>query len=119
MEEILWNGKKDGWPPGPSPPCAAPPRRRCGTTKTSVSSPQPTRGTADFPYYMEKPAGRYLYLCCRGRWDISAGYAAFQRHILEAGLKTAGDFYACDLAGFILNSVEKNAASMLSIRLAE
>ena len=77
------------------------------------------REKADFPYYMEKPAGHYLYLCCRGRWDISAGYAAFQRHILEAGLKTTGDFYACDLAGFILNSVEKNAASMLSIRLAE
>ena len=74
---------------------------------------------ADFPYYMEKPAGRYLYLCCRGRWDISAGYAALRRHILEQGLDITGNFYACDLAGFILNSVEKNAVSMISIRLSE
>ena len=74
---------------------------------------------ADFPYYMKKPAGHYLYLCCRDRWDISAGYAALQHHILEEGLKTTGDFYACDLAGFILNSVEKNAASMISVRLSD
>ena len=74
---------------------------------------------ADFPYYMEKPAGRYLYLCCRGRWDISEGYAALNRYILEQNLNITGNFYACDLAGFILNSVEKNAASMISVRLAE
>ena len=74
---------------------------------------------ADFPYYKEKPAGNYLYLCCRGRWDISAGYMAFNRFILEQGLETTGDFYACDLAGFILNSVEKNAASMISVRLSD
>ena len=74
---------------------------------------------ADFPYYREKPAGRYLYLCCRGRWDISVGYAALWRYIREQGLETVGDLYACDLAGFILNSEEKNAASMISIRLAE
>ena len=72
---------------------------------------------ADFPYYKEKPAGTYLYVCCRGRWDISAGYAALNRCILERGLETTGDFYACDLAGFILNSVEKNAASMISVQL--
>ncbi len=74
---------------------------------------------ADFPYYKEKPAGRYLYLCCRGRWDISAGYATLWHYIRERGLETTGDFYACDLAGFILNSVEKNAASMISVRLQE
>ncbi len=72
---------------------------------------------ADFPYYMEKPAGNYVYLCCRGRWDISEGYAVLKRHILEQGVGVAGDFYACDLAGFILNSVEKNAVSMISVRL--
>ncbi len=72
---------------------------------------------ADFPYYKEKPAGQYLYLCCRGRWDISTGYTALWHYIQEQGLKTVGDFYACDLAGFILNSVEKNAASMISVRL--
>ena len=72
---------------------------------------------ADFPYYMEKSAGHYLYLCCRGRWDISAGYAALRSYILEEGLNVTGNFYACDLAGFILNSVEKNAASMISVRL--
>ena len=74
---------------------------------------------ADVPHYKEKPAGNYLYLCCRGRWDISVGYTAFNRYILEQGLETTGDFYACDLAGFILNSVEKNAASMISVRLSD
>ncbi len=74
---------------------------------------------ADFPYYREKPAGRYLYLCCRGRWNISTGYAALWHYIREQGLETTGDFYACDLAGFILNSVEKNAASMISVQLLE
>ena len=77
------------------------------------------KGKADFPYYMEKPAGNYLYLCCRGRWDISEGYAVLKRYILEQGLDITENFYACDLAGFILNSVEKNAASMISVRLAE
>ncbi len=74
---------------------------------------------ADVPYYMEKPAGHYLYLCCRGRWDISEGYAALKSYIHEQGLELAGNFYACDLAGFILNSVEKNTASMISVRLSE
>ena len=74
---------------------------------------------ADFPYYMEKPAGCYLYLCCRGRWDISEGYAVLKSYILEHGLDITGNFYACDLAGFILNSVEKNAVSMISVQLSE
>lgn len=73
---------------------------------------------ADCPYYHEKPAGTYLCLCCRGRWDLTQGYAALARHIRERGLETAGSVYACDLAGFVLNGVEKNAASMLSVRLA-
>ena len=77
------------------------------------------REKADFPYYMEKPAGNYLYVCCRGRWDISEGYAALNHCILDQGLETVGDFYACDLAGFILNSIEKNAASMISVRLSD
>ena len=74
---------------------------------------------ADFPYYMEKPAGNYAYLCCRGRWDISGGYHALNRYICEQGLRTTGSLYAYDLAGFILNGVEKNAASMISIRLED
>ena len=73
---------------------------------------------ADFPYYQEKPAGNYLYVCCRGRWDISTAYATLDAYIRERGLRTAGPFYACDLAGFILNSVEKNAASMISVQLS-
>ncbi|MCI9445118.1 MAG: MerR family transcriptional regulator [Oscillospiraceae bacterium] len=74
---------------------------------------------SDFPYYKEKPAGYYLYLCCRGRWDISEGYTALKNYILEQSLNITGNFYACDLAGFILNSVEKNAASMISVRLSD
>lgn len=73
----------------------------------------------DCPYYVEKSAGTYLYLCCRGRWDISSGYAALAHHLEESGAHTLGSIYACDLAGFILNGVEKNAVSMLSVRLAE
>ena len=76
------------------------------------------RERADLPCCMEKPAGTYLYLCCRGRWDISGGYAALTRHVREQGLETSGGVYACDLAGFILNGVEKNAVSMVSVRLA-
>lgn len=74
---------------------------------------------ADFPYYMEKPAGHYVYLCCRGHWDISEGYAVLKSYILEHGLDIKGNFYACDLAGFILNGVEKNAVSMISVQLLE
>ena len=73
----------------------------------------------DCPYYMEKPAGYYVCLCCRGRWDLSAGYAALSRHIRDQGLQTAGNYYTCDLAGFILNGVEKNAASLISVRIRE
>ena len=73
----------------------------------------------DCPYYWEKPAGTYLLLCCRGRWDLTQGYAALARHIAEKKLKTWGRVYACDLAGFILNGVESNAATVLSVRLAE
>jgi DNA-binding transcriptional MerR regulator len=74
---------------------------------------------ADCPYYREKPAGNYLYLCCRGRWDISEGYEALSRYVKEEGIRTAGPVYACDLAGFILNGVERNAVSMISVGLAE
>ena len=74
---------------------------------------------ADFPYYMEKPARHYLYLCCRGRWDISEGYTALKSYIQKQGLDITGNFYACDLAGFILNSVEKNAVSMISVQLRD
>ena len=73
---------------------------------------------SDLPWGMEKPAGIYLYLCCRGRWDLSAGYDALCRQIQSQGLRTEGPVYACDLAGFILNGVEKNAMSLLSVRLA-
>lgn len=74
---------------------------------------------ADFPYYREKPAGKYLCLCCQGRWDISEGYDALRRHIAKEGIQTEGSVYACDLAGFILNGVEENAATLLSVRLAD
>lgn len=40
-------------------------------------------------------------------------------YIRERGLRTVGLFYACDLAGFIFNSVKKNAASIISVRQEE
>ena len=92
------------------------PGERCGPGAISHLYTR-IKEKADFPYYMEKPAGHYLYLCCRGRWDISEGYAALEGYICEQGLQNKGPFFACDLAGFILNSVEKNAASMISVQL--
>jgi len=74
---------------------------------------------AEVPGYLEKPAGNYLYLCCRGRWDISGGYDALCAYIAEQRLPAEGSFYACDLAGFILNGQEKNAATMISVRLGD
>ena len=68
---------------------------------------------------MEKPAGNYLYLCCQGRWNISEGYAALASYLGDHGAGIVGPFYACDLAGFILNGVEKNALSMISVRLID
>ena len=72
---------------------------------------------SDCPYYMKKPAGNYVYLCCRGRWDISEGYAVLNHYIEKNGYITDKCIYACDLAGFILNGTEKNAVSMISARL--
>lgn len=74
---------------------------------------------ASFPYYKEKPAGMYLYLCCRGRWDISEGYKVLSNYLRVNHLQTMGSFYACDMAGFLLNGVEKNTMSMISVRLPE
>ncbi len=76
------------------------------------------RERAELPYYQMKPAGRYLYLCCRGRWDITRAYDCLTRYIRERDVRTVGPVYACDLVGFILNGEERNAASMLSVRLA-
>lgn len=75
------------------------------------------REPVDCPYCLEKPAGDYLCLCCRGRWDISGGYDALTRYMEEQGVRTSGRVYACDLAGFLLNGVEKNAAALLSVPL--
>ena len=77
------------------------------------------RERIDCPYYMERPAGRYLYLCCRGRWDLTETYSALAGYLEENQVQTVGSIYACDLAGFILNGVEKNAVSMVSVRLLE
>ena len=73
----------------------------------------------DCPYYREKPAGTYLHLCCRGRWDLTRGYAALARCLVDRGLEAVGSVYAGDLAGFILNGVEANAATLLSLTRSE
>lgn len=46
---------------------------------------------------MEKPDGHYLYLCCRGRWNISEVYAALKgvlRHFV-AGYERHGRKIDC------------------------
>ena len=55
-------------------------------------------------------------LCRRYRIQTDFQLGAIHQPGEQGGLETTGDFYACDLAGFILNSVEKNAASMISVR---
>lgn len=69
------------------------------------------------PYYKEKPAGQYLYIMQKGSWDSSTACEKFLRYIKENGIKTMGDIYAYDLAGFMVNGVEENSMTIISIQV--
>lgn len=66
------------------------------------------------PYYRVKPAGDYLYLVYKGRWDLRDAYNAFFTHIDDHGVRIAGEVYAYDLAGFLVNGIEENSMTMIS-----
>ncbi|MGL4736504.1 MAG: MerR family transcriptional regulator [Cellulosilyticaceae bacterium] len=69
------------------------------------------------PYYKEKPAGKYLCVVHKGKWDVSLAYQQLAHYISSHQIQVIGDVYAYDLAGFMINGVEKNAMTMISIRV--
>ena len=69
------------------------------------------------PYYYKKPAGRYLYTIHKGNWDLSQAYQTFFDFIKQHAIITTGPIYAYDLAGFMINSVENNFMTMISIQV--
>ena len=69
------------------------------------------------PYYKEKPAGNYLYIIQKGSWDSSFAYQALIEYIKQKNVKTIGEIYAYDLAGFVINGVESNSMTSISIQI--
>lgn len=71
------------------------------------------------PYYLQKPAGDYLCVLSKGDWDNTAGYSCLLEYLRHHRLETVGSVYAYDLAGFVLNGLEQNAMTLISVQLAE
>lgn len=69
------------------------------------------------PYYIIKPAGKYLYIIQKGCWDLNIAYKKFLDYIHINNIETIGDIYAYDLAGFILNGTEENSMTIISIQV--
>lgn len=67
------------------------------------------------PYYREKPAGHYLCVLHRGNWDAGVAYKKLVDAIQEQHIQVSGDVYAYDLAGFMINGVEENAMTIISV----
>lgn len=68
-------------------------------------------------YYRQKPAGKYLYIIQRGNWNLTACYNTLFSYIEENCIKVVGDIYSYDLAGFMLNGIEENAMTMISVQI--
>ncbi len=69
------------------------------------------------PYYQQKSAGKYLYSFHKGNWDLSTTYEKFFSYIKQHHIRTIGDIYAYDLAGFMINGVENNSMTIISIQV--
>lgn len=69
------------------------------------------------PYYQLKPEGMYLYTIKKGSWDLSTTYEKFIDYIMQNNIKTIGAIYAYDLAGFMVNGIEHNAMTIISIQV--
>ena len=68
-------------------------------------------------YYKEKPAGKYLYIIQNGNWNLEDAYQNLFAYIKNNNIKTIGDIYSYDLAGFMINGIEKNSMTMISIQI--
>ncbi len=69
------------------------------------------------PYYRQKPAGNYLYIIQRGTWNLTACYDTLFSYIEDNSIKVIGDIYSYDLSGFMLNGIEENSITMISIQI--
>ena len=70
-------------------------------------------------YYLNKPKGNYLYLIHKYNWNIEASYKKLYDYIKNENIKTTGKIYSYDLAGFMINEIEDNFMTMISIKLDE
>lgn len=68
-------------------------------------------------YYMQKPAGKYLYIIQSGNWNLKDAYQNLFSYIKNNRIKIVGDIYSYDLAGFMINSIEKNSMTMISVQI--
>ncbi len=71
------------------------------------------------PYYLNKPKGNYLYLIHKHNWNIESSYKKLHDYIKQEKIKTIGEIYSYDLAGFMINGIENNFMTMISIKLNE
>lgn len=70
-------------------------------------------------YYWQKPAGKYLYIIQRGNWDLSTCYNTLFSYISQNRINVIGNIYSYDLAGFMINGVEENSMTIISIQVQE
>ncbi|MEG0692531.1 MAG: MerR family transcriptional regulator [Oscillospiraceae bacterium] len=70
-------------------------------------------------YYQQKPAGKYLYIIQRGNWDLTTCYDTLFSYISQNRIKVTGNIYSYDLAGFMINGVEENSMTIISIQVQE
>lgn len=71
----------------------------------------------DSPYYIAKPAGHYLTLLHKGSWEVDPCYQILIDYIYTHKIKTTGNLYAYDLAGYLLNGQEKHTIVLFAIQI--
>lgn len=69
-------------------------------------------------YYVEKPPGKYLYVIQNGNWNLKDAYQNLFSYIKNNNIKVIGDIYSYDLAGFMINGIEKNSMTMISVQVS-
>lgn len=68
-------------------------------------------------YYKEKPAGNYLYIIHKGNWNLDISYKILFNYIGQNNIKAVGNIYSYDLAGFMVNGIENNFMTIISIQV--
>lgn len=71
-----------------------------------------------YPHYREKSSGNYLCLLHKGDFDSTRAYQKLILYIQENNIKVISDVYAYDLAGFMMNGIEENAMTLISVQLS-